>query len=164
MDPTTLLSQLKDVHPPELISWWPLAMGWWGLIIFTLVLLTSITIYTRRWWRRNAWRRAALNELKQIAANYLTQPTIAHLITVIELLKRSVSSAQNDLRVLSATSTEWQHFLEKNLEKGRENAPATLSFEDIVILSQGHYQPETPELSAASFVRIERFIKRLGNV
>jgi len=160
MDPTTLLTQLKDVHPPELITWWPLAIGWWGLIIFTLILLTSTTLYTRRWWRRNAWRRAALTELKQIAADYLSQANTAHLITVIELLKRSISSAHNDLHALSATSTEWRRYLEKSLK----NSPATLAPEDIAILSEGHYQPATPELSAAFFVRIERFIKRLGNV
>ena len=160
MDPASVIAQLKDVHPPELITWWPLAIGWWCLIALTITLLTSITVYSRRWWHRNAWRRAALSELKQAAANYKAQPDTTHLITVIELLKRSVSSAHNDLHALSATSDEWRHYLEKGLRK----SSTTLSPEDVDILSEGHYQLNSPNLSTSALVRIEQFIKRLENV
>jgi hypothetical protein len=30
--PNIDLSQLKDIHLPDDISWWPLAIGWWLLI------------------------------------------------------------------------------------------------------------------------------------
>ena len=54
MDPTSLLAQLRDVHEPTIISWWPLAYGWWVLIVLTLIfVITSITILVR-WYKRTA--------------------------------------------------------------------------------------------------------------
>ena len=37
------LDQLRDIHLPEPISWWPLAPGWWLLIIIALALMVWAT-------------------------------------------------------------------------------------------------------------------------
>lgn len=37
----TLLQQLKDLHNPASVSWWPLAVGWYG-VIFLLLLVLSL--------------------------------------------------------------------------------------------------------------------------
>lgn len=36
MDP---LAQLKDIHTPVGVDWWPLAWGWWALAIVLIALL-----------------------------------------------------------------------------------------------------------------------------
>ena len=33
MDPNSVLAQLRDIQPPEAISAWPPAIGWWLLAI-----------------------------------------------------------------------------------------------------------------------------------
>ena len=59
------LSQLRDIHLPPPVSWWPLAPGWW-LLLGTLLLLTAIAFWLWRRRRRSNWRREALRELAQL--------------------------------------------------------------------------------------------------
>lgn len=61
-DPASL-DQLREIVEPTAVSWWPPAIGWWGLL---LVLLIAGGLYAYRWyrdWIENAYRRAALKEL-----------------------------------------------------------------------------------------------------
>lgn len=40
----TQLEQLKDIHLPEAVGWWPLAAGWY-LLMFLCLTLTFITVF-----------------------------------------------------------------------------------------------------------------------
>ena len=54
------LDQLRDIHLPEAIGWWPLAPGWWLLIILVcLGLITLARLFLRRR-QASAYRRQAL--------------------------------------------------------------------------------------------------------
>ncbi|WP_156497551.1 DUF4381 domain-containing protein, partial [Oleiphilus sp. HI0043] len=39
MNPSSPLDQLKDIHPPVDITWWPLAFGWWALIVISVIAI-----------------------------------------------------------------------------------------------------------------------------
>lgn len=61
-----LLEQLRDIHLPDGVSWWPLAIGWWiaiAIIMAVIVLLIAKTIMQQR---RKRFAIYALVELKQI--------------------------------------------------------------------------------------------------
>jgi len=49
------LAQLRDIHLPDPVSWWPPAFGWW-LVAVTLVLAVATFLY---WLHANRWRREA---------------------------------------------------------------------------------------------------------
>ncbi|WP_018624272.1 DUF4381 domain-containing protein [Kangiella aquimarina] len=64
-----LLEQLRDIHLPEGVSWWPLAIGWWiviAIIITVIVLLIAKAIVSKR---RQRFARYALIELDQVKRN-----------------------------------------------------------------------------------------------
>lgn len=63
------LEQLRDIHLPEAIPWWPLAPGWWLLAFLTIGLLAlALTWFLRR--RRSArYRREALAALQQLSSS-----------------------------------------------------------------------------------------------
>lgn len=60
------LSQLRDIHLPDPVGWWPLAPGWWALV--GLIVLTLIGVLTARMLYRRSLRFAALCELSRIRA------------------------------------------------------------------------------------------------
>jgi hypothetical protein len=62
--PTADLSQLKDIHLPHAISDWPIAFGWWTLLILTILSL-CVTLYCwQRYKVNNANKKAALHLLR----------------------------------------------------------------------------------------------------
>ena len=60
------LAQLRDIHLPETISWWPLASGWWVLIILLGLVTGWIIFKAVQRKRANLYRRQALAKLLEI--------------------------------------------------------------------------------------------------
>lgn len=62
MDAATL-AQLKDIHLPPPIGWWPPAPGWWALLALAMIaggaLYWLLRRYRRRWHCRQAQRLLA---------------------------------------------------------------------------------------------------------
>lgn len=65
---------LRDIHLPPQPSWWPLAPGWWGLMVLA-VLVVGVLIW---WWhrqrRRVADERRVLAEVDQVLSLWREQP------------------------------------------------------------------------------------------
>jgi hypothetical protein len=83
------MAQLKDIHLPAPVGWWPLAPGWYVVIItfFILVAVITMVLYTRH---RNARpKKHALSLLKKYVAQYEKDHN-AQLASarISELLKR----------------------------------------------------------------------------
>ncbi len=64
------LAQLRDIHLPEAIGWWPPAPGWWLLtLLFILALAFTVRYLLTR--RQNLYfRREANSLIKQCWENY----------------------------------------------------------------------------------------------
>lgn len=83
------LDLLRDIHLPEPVSWWPLAPGWWILIIAGCLLSGWLI---RLWYRRytaKLYRRQALVRLYQLESAESPQ----QLRDLFELLKQTAISA-----------------------------------------------------------------------
>lgn len=60
---------LRDIHLPDAVSWWPLAPGWWLLML--LVVLVALGIFWLAHYHRNPpLRKLAQRELKHIRQQY----------------------------------------------------------------------------------------------
>lgn len=66
---TQLLEQLRDIHLPDGVSWWPLAIGWWIVIaiLFTVIVLLIAKAILKK--RRQRFARYALRELDEVKHN-----------------------------------------------------------------------------------------------
>jgi Domain of unknown function (DUF4381) len=81
------LEQLKDIHLPPGISWWPLAPGWW--LLAGLVIAAALAVVTINYIRRRTIRYRALNELNDLRRDEsIAAATAAERIAI--LLKRIV--------------------------------------------------------------------------
>ena len=90
------LAQLRDIHLPEPIGWWPPAPGWW---LLALVFLSAL-IYVALWWRQRRarlyFRRQAQHLLEACWRDYeQSGEDRVFLNVLLEILKRARLSASH---------------------------------------------------------------------
>lgn len=122
MDPTQtppeaagLLEQMHNIDAPNAVTWWPLAMGWWVLIIVSLISIYGLTQFAWHQYRHNAYRRHALSLLGQ-----LTPTADAEFATAISnLLKRVALAAYPQQRAVIARAygASWINWLNKTCKQ-----------------------------------------------
>ncbi|WP_051275383.1 DUF4381 domain-containing protein [Aestuariibacter salexigens] len=132
MDP---LSQLRDIHLGNTISWWPLAYGWWIALCFSVIVIGAVTWFIIRRRQLLRARRAALLELQAIDTS---APDAATRIN--QLLKRVAMHYYPDAGVSALYGDEWTAFLAST---GRDKeALATVIKQAQVGLYQPNWQAD----------------------
>ena len=114
MDPAAL--PLRDLHLPEAIGWWPLAPGWWIMLLLVAGALVYLLwrAYKRR--QQNAPRRYALRELSRFEAEYLEHRNPVTLGKQLsELLRRGMLAYAPRERVAGLTGEAWLQWLDRGL-------------------------------------------------
>ena len=80
-DLQSLLQQnLRGLENPDPIGWWPLATGWWFLIILVIAIMVVGAYFLVRNHQRNKYRKEALKLLKK-------DSTISHDIATLKAYK-----------------------------------------------------------------------------
>jgi hypothetical protein len=94
------LDRLHDIVLPQAVSWWPLAPGWYVILVLLLVVCGCLGYRYWRRWQTNAYRREALQEL----ADMKDSPAIAELLrrTALAIVPRSDVAQKTDF-----VWTEW---------------------------------------------------------
>lgn len=110
------LAQLRDIHLPEPISWWPLAPGWWALIILCLALSIWLVSRAVQRWRANLYRRQALQKLT-LLNNELSFTNGQKLVMTFEILKQAVNSAYPSQFFSSLELNAFVAFLQSSCDK-----------------------------------------------
>jgi hypothetical protein len=81
------LEQLRDIHLPADISWWPLAPGWW--VLAGAVVVAALAVVAINYVRRRTVRYRALHELNDLRRDENLGAVIA-AERIAVLLKRIV--------------------------------------------------------------------------
>jgi len=105
--------QMHDIVVPDPVSWWPLAPGWWVVLLLLVFLLAwGLAVFYFRWKSREH-RREALKELESIDASQYSA-----------LLKR-VCLVEFDRELVAGLSGEqWLEFLDEVGEAKGKKAKA----------------------------------------
>ena len=116
----TDLSQLRDIHLPPPISWWPPAPGWWLLAGLISIALIAAIFWLINYRRKNRYRRLALQQLRALHARWQTQQDDAQLVEAInQLLKQTALIAYPRRRVAALSGADWLLFLDSGLNRPR---------------------------------------------
>jgi len=110
MDKQTL--DLRDIHLPEPISWWPIASGWW-LLLACSVLLVVIIFFIKKAHKKKQLNREINSEIKIIKTqfgNTKNKHELAQSLSV--LLRRSSISFYAEKEVAGLTGEQWLRFLD----------------------------------------------------
>jgi hypothetical protein len=101
------LDRLHDIVQPPAVPWWPPAPGWYVVIAIALTATAWLALRLRRRWQANAYRRAALHELKSLE----TPAAIA------ELLRRTALAVSPRSSVAEKTGSVWLDWLAAQLHE-----------------------------------------------
>ena len=85
MNPNDPLADLADIHLPNSISAWPLAPGWWVLIILACAGLVALFKLWSKWHASRLYRRQALAQLNSIEASNNKISSNSQLVATLEL-------------------------------------------------------------------------------
>lgn len=114
MDPTQL--PLRDLHLPDPIGWWPLAPGWWFVLLSAACLLGYLGWRVYRRWQYNAPRRFALRELARYEAEYLEHRDPVRLGKQLsELLRRGMLAYAPRGEIAGLTGDSWLQWLDSGM-------------------------------------------------
>ena len=111
MEPQQL--NLKDIHLPATLGWWPPAIGWWLLaILIPLICLALVWIY-RRITRKTAIKTAKKNLIAIKNDNVLDDRQ--KLIALSALIRRVVISISVRNETASLTGQSWLEYLDNSV-------------------------------------------------
>ncbi|HGX93240.1 MAG TPA: DUF4381 domain-containing protein [Candidatus Tenderia sp.] len=106
------LDELRDIHAPEPVSWWPPAPGWW--IVLGLVLLATLIGLGLRYWRKkNALRESALAELAHIKTEFSESQDAVQLAARLSILLRRVAISGGDRKKAALKGRAWLAYLDE---------------------------------------------------
>jgi hypothetical protein len=117
VNPTDPLAQLRDIHLPEAVSWWPLAFGWWALTAICLLSIALSLRYIINHFLNQRYRRQAIVQLKLLPNSDQHQ----RLIGLFNLLKQVASSAYPEQNFASLSHKDFIGFLQSSYPKAMFN-------------------------------------------
>jgi hypothetical protein len=119
---------IREVLPPDAISWMPATAGWKAVGVLALALACWFVVKRWRRWRANRYRREALAALSALAA----APPDEQLEAIAVLLKTSALNAWPRGEVAALSGQGWVAWL--------ESADARLSPASRELLSTAQYR------------------------
>lgn len=147
-----VLTQLKDIHNPAAPTIWPLAPGWYVVIILLLSgFIIAISYYWVKVYRRQRYRKMALAELLQLESTVSQADDISQIIaTLAMLLKRTALAAYPSALVAGLTGTAWLTFLD-------ETGQTTVFTQGVgQYLLTAPYQQAATEVPLAALIQVTR--------
>jgi Domain of unknown function (DUF4381) len=108
------LPELKGIELPTPIGWWPLAWGWWALLVVFIIITVSSVIY----WRKNRYRFFAKKRLAGYFDDYQqTKNLHVYCQQAVHLLRELAITRYGRSVVSSLSGNEWIVFLNAKMKR-----------------------------------------------
>ena len=110
--PADPLDKLKDIHLPDAVSWWPLAPGWWILLVlFLLMIAIALYLYIRS--QRKSHQEIIIEQALQLFDSLQEQSLNSKtlIMELSELLRRTAISLYGRDKVANLAGENWLLFL-----------------------------------------------------
>ncbi len=109
------LTLLKDIHNPDQFSIWPLAPGWYILMVMLLIGILLSSIYLLRKYLSQLRRHRVRTELTEIMTHFDDDPQQS-FIELSQLVRRIVLAHYKREQVASLQGEAWLNFLDDHCE------------------------------------------------
>ncbi|MCP5197079.1 MAG: DUF4381 domain-containing protein [Gammaproteobacteria bacterium] len=122
MPTTHPLADLRDIHFPEALPWWPPAPGWWLLAALLLIAIAAWIGVWRRY-RQGSPRRAALVELARLRTGFQSNGDATAVAVGVSLLLRRLALVHFPRnQVAGLVGEAWLQFLDRTGDCNRFSA------------------------------------------
>ena len=102
------LAELRPLHLPPEIGWWPPAPGWWLLALMLMAFVAWVMIV----WRRGAARREALRIIRSVERSELAGSALAQQVNL--LLRRYAMACYPRQKAEALAGDAWLEFLHRH--------------------------------------------------
>lgn len=144
------LALLRDIHAPDAPSIWPLALGWWLVILFIIGIVATVFFYLRR--QRTVTKTHAINTpvydasaaFVAIVEQYQQDSNQQQLLQSVSMLLRKANIAHNSANH-SLTGALWLAELDKQYRTDK------FSSDYAALLQQQQYAKQN-DYNAAAFI------------
>jgi len=114
MNPAQTQLQLRDIHLPDSIGWWPPAMGWWLLAVL-IPLLCFLII----WLYKRITRKTAVKTAKKLLIKLKQDDSLddkAKLDQLSVLIRRVAISVSPRKQAASLVGFSWLEYLDSTVK------------------------------------------------
>lgn len=116
------LAQLRDIHMPEAIGYWPPAPGWWILAVILLAAFGTLLVFLKKKRQSQRYRKLALQQLSQLQDGH--KEPVLYLAQINRLLKQTLLAAPTPNKAAGLTGKQWLYFLDRSANTDRfSNGP-----------------------------------------
>lgn len=141
--------QLRDIHMPDAPSMWPLAPGWWVLIIVTFIALYFLYKFWERQHKRKQLLASLQHQLSSIHDEFrLNKDKHKLAVAISDLLKRFFRYVLKDSPATSLTGQQWIDYL-------NSKADSDVFSKFVVPLTQAQYI-QSPDFDVPSLIATVR--------
>lgn len=111
-DPTDM--PLRDIHLPDAISWWPLAFGWWALVLIVVIgiVVLAVRFYASR--RQRVARREIQKAMDTLHSGQDPALCAQQISTIMRRFAMTISDEPNTVAGLAGEN--WLLFLDESWE------------------------------------------------
>ena len=129
----TATLELRDIHLPEPVSWWPIAPGWW-ILLASVLLLTAVIYIARKAYKNRQLKREIKAELEQIKARYRqtqNKPRLAEALSV--LLRRTSISFYPKSDIAGLIGHDWLAYLDETHSRSSNSKKFQSSIGEVML-------------------------------
>ena len=155
---TDPLAQLRDIHEPDAIGWWPLAPGWYIVILIVIFIFSASVYFGYRAYQNYRQRKAMLALLAEIKNRYRQNLESAEIIAELAIfLRRLVITYYPQYH-----AAEWGATWLTTLDNISDSKHYTQGVGQLLISApyQKHAPPKTIELIELITQTTEKITKR----
>jgi hypothetical protein len=106
--------QLQDIHLPESASIWPLALGWWILLVMIILMATWLILKALKRAKQKKYQRKILGKFKSLEQKLKNDPSNATVAEINTLLRQLAITYYSRAEIASLTGGDWLHFLDES--------------------------------------------------
>lgn len=109
------LANLRDIHTPPAIDFWPPALGWWLLAALIIVISVVCTYLIRRYRQKTAFKRDATYLINQLSDQ--CHDDLSYIQQLNGVLKQTALAVNPRHDIASLNGQAWLQFLDAHSQQ-----------------------------------------------